>query len=306
MMRSGRFLAEESPENLLKIYKAPNLEDVFLKLSQIEEQNAIKGEIPQVEVQKPRKTSTSSLQNLKVDCSFNCCKVSLINFGLSSKIKNFYFHFQFTTRGKSRALLTKNFLRCWRNVGAMVFTFALPIIQVILFCMAIGRDATGLRFAIVNHESNHIPCDLDQRLTHPLYSCRYLSYLTNNIKQEYYENVEDALKAVKQGDAWGAMEFKKNFTLALIARVTQGIKSPNYIIEESQINIWLDMSNEHIGILLNRDFQVKYHEFVFELMQENGKVNPKAADVPLYFNEPVYGSEETSFTEFTAPGVILT
>lgn len=32
MMRSGRLLAEESPENLLRNYRLPSLEDVFLKL----------------------------------------------------------------------------------------------------------------------------------------------------------------------------------------------------------------------------------------------------------------------------------
>lgn len=32
-MRSGRLLAEESPQALLTIYRCSNLEDVFLKLS---------------------------------------------------------------------------------------------------------------------------------------------------------------------------------------------------------------------------------------------------------------------------------
>ena len=31
-MRSGRLLAQDSPENLLKDYRLPSLEDVFLKL----------------------------------------------------------------------------------------------------------------------------------------------------------------------------------------------------------------------------------------------------------------------------------
>lgn len=57
-----------------------------------------------------------------------------------------------TSRGKMRALLQKNFLRMWRNVGVMLFIFALPVMQVILFCLAIGRDPTGLKMAIVNHE----------------------------------------------------------------------------------------------------------------------------------------------------------
>lgn len=33
LMRSGRLLAEESPQNLLTTYRCSNLEDVFLKLS---------------------------------------------------------------------------------------------------------------------------------------------------------------------------------------------------------------------------------------------------------------------------------
>ena len=32
MMRSGRLLVEESPENLLNSYRLPSLEDVFLKI----------------------------------------------------------------------------------------------------------------------------------------------------------------------------------------------------------------------------------------------------------------------------------
>lgn len=42
----------------------------------------------------------------------------------------------------------------WRNVGVMLFIFALPVMQVILFCLAIGRDPTGLRLAIANMEMN--------------------------------------------------------------------------------------------------------------------------------------------------------
>lgn len=42
----------------------------------------------------------------------------------------------------------------WRNVGVMLFIFALPVMQVILFCLAIGRDPTGLRMAVVNSEMN--------------------------------------------------------------------------------------------------------------------------------------------------------
>lgn len=43
----------------------------------------------------------------------------------------------------------------WRNVGVMLFIFVLPVMQVILFCLAIGRNPTGLRLAVVNKEMNN-------------------------------------------------------------------------------------------------------------------------------------------------------
>jgi hypothetical protein len=119
---------------------------------------------------------------------------------------------QLTTAGKMRALLQKNFLRMWRNVGwvfllrcrgnlvkcrselcnsilmvlhrccrVMLFIFALPVMQVILFCLAIGRDPTGLRLAIVNHELNESGpgCQYSSGCSFRMLSCRYLQNLNN-------------------------------------------------------------------------------------------------------------------------------
>jgi hypothetical protein len=36
----------------------------------------------------------------------------------------------------------------------LLFVFLLPAIQVVFFCVAIGRDPTGLTLAIVNDEVN--------------------------------------------------------------------------------------------------------------------------------------------------------
>lgn len=72
---------------------------------------------------------------------------------------------QITSRGKMRALLQKNFLRMWRNVGVMLFIFALPVMQVILFCLAIGRDPTGLKLAVASMEMNGTEVSLFNRTT---------------------------------------------------------------------------------------------------------------------------------------------
>ena len=47
-----------------------------------------------------------------------------------------------------RALLVKNFIRMWRNLGFLTFQFIIPTVQVTLFCLAIGRDPTDLTMAV--------------------------------------------------------------------------------------------------------------------------------------------------------------
>lgn len=61
----------------------------------------------------------------------------------------------------------------------MLFIFALPVMQVILFCLAIGRDPTGLHLAVVNNEMNWETkeCPIYDNCTLSMFSCRYLNSL---------------------------------------------------------------------------------------------------------------------------------
>lgn len=65
------------------------------------------------------------------------------------------------------------------------------------------------------------------------------------------------------------------------------------------------MSNQQIGVMLNRDIQLAYRNFSMDLLTDC-KNNPKLGDVPIQFKEPIYGTMNPSFTDFVAPGVILT
>ncbi|XP_031632898.1 ABC transporter G family member 20 isoform X2 [Contarinia nasturtii] len=211
-----------------------------------------------------------------------------------------------TSRGKIRALLQKNFLRMWRNVGVMLFIFALPVMQVILFCLAIGRDPTGLRLAIANMEMNDtIHCPTQKGCNFENLSCRYLSHLNSTIIKEYYPDPKSAVEAVRVGHAWGAIYFTENFTDALVARMALGRDADDETLDQSEIRVWLDMSNQQIGILLNRDLQLTYKDFAQGLLRDCDH-NPKLGDIPIQFKEPIYGTSTPSFTDFVAPGVILT
>jgi len=63
----------------------------------------------------------------------------------------------------------------------MLFIFALPVMQVILFCLAIGRDPVGLHLAVVNHELNQSGsnCEFNDGCSFKMLSCRYLQNLNN-------------------------------------------------------------------------------------------------------------------------------
>lgn len=182
LMRSGRLLAEESPQVLLNMYGCQNLEEVFLKLSReqgqanVTDQMAIRGNISMAALAFGSKGKDNpvyvSQESGVVGLNFHQSKEVLFTNSNGSTIAieapppppgpapasvdcddcGWGGCCNFTTRGKTRALLQKNLLRMWRNVGVMLFIFALPVMQVILFCLAIGRDPTGLKLAIVNHE----------------------------------------------------------------------------------------------------------------------------------------------------------
>lgn len=79
-----------------------------------------------------------------------------------------------------KALIWKNFLWMWRNVGVMAFIIGLPCLQIVLFCWAIGHDPKGLKLAISNHELNTTgmdDCFVTEGCNYTLLSCRYLDFL---------------------------------------------------------------------------------------------------------------------------------
>lgn len=53
-------------------------------------------------------------------------------------------------------------------------------------------------------------------------SCRYLDNLNNHTVKEYYADLTSALKAVEDGEAWGALYFNENYTDSLVARLALG------------------------------------------------------------------------------------
>ncbi|VVC87177.1 ABC transporter G family member 23 isoform X2 [Leptidea sinapis] len=329
LMRSGRLLAEDPPQALLQRYGCISLEDVFLKLSrrqgqtnQVVELN-VSGGLGLNKMSKREEAPYAVEDAQVVGLNFHQSKEVLImdhgpgsngdlpgkvSEAVASECTNCTGRFSFTSRGKIKALIQKNFLRMWRNIGVMLFIFALPVMQVILFCLAIGRDPSGLKLAIVNHDVNVFDgyCPYNTSCSMKNLSCRYLDHLKNgSIIKNYYADLSDATHAVQQGDAWGVIYFNENYTDSLVARLALGDIADNETIASSEIEVWLDMSNQQIGLMLNRDIQFSYRDFAKDLLS-TCQYNPKVGDIPIDFKDPIYGDNNPSFTDFVAPGVILT
>lgn len=193
---------------------------------------------------------------------------------------------------KTSALLRKNITRLRRNIPVLLFQFLLPSLVIIIFCFSIGADPYDIPVAIYNAER---PIE---------FSGKFLEHLDKHTMiQHNYDSVEEAMKSVEDGVTWAAVLIGKNFSEALQNRFVMGYMADEVTIEESKVLIHLDMTNQLVAYKLQRSFLETFQEFGKYLVLEMHQ-NPKAIELPISFESPVYGIRNPTYTEFMAPGVI--
>lgn len=64
-------------------------------------------------------------------------------------------------------------------------------------------------------------------------------------------------------------------------------------------------ADQQIGQLLYRDLQFGFFSFINKVLTDCD-INPSVGQIPVRFNQPIYGTHTPNFTDFAAPGVILT
>lgn len=67
----------------------------------------------------------------------------------------------------------------------MLFIVGLPVVQILLFCYAIGHDPTGIKLAVANHEMSEEMimqqlCPVHTGCNQTMLSCRYIDMLVKN------------------------------------------------------------------------------------------------------------------------------
>ena len=148
MMRFGRLLAEDAPSSLIETYQQTSLENVFLSLclsnGDDDERDSKEGSVELDTIVSDvnndgdtinnSKTTTPNATNNQVESSImkeNQVGGAQISFSPSnyepSPSSYCYDLFKWT---RLKALLVKNFIRMWRNLGFLVFQFIIPTVQV--------------------------------------------------------------------------------------------------------------------------------------------------------------------------------
>lgn len=256
-MRNGRLLAEDSPNILLERFNTQYLEDVFLILCSRQEEDKTKNVSPSSAVNEVDSVNLST--NLQRRRSLAISSTSLKEIlkterakSITGVSKNLIF-----SRKRVQSLLRKNWIQHSKNVGAIFVSLLFPIIQMTLFFVAIGADVKDIKFAIVNDENTNEACSKinanntvifnDDTCDFNSLSCRFLDELNDPmIDKRYYSNIDVAIDAVQTGEVVGAMYISKNFSKAYGDRLNNGLDMSNETLEDSQINIWMDMSsNKH-------------------------------------------------------------
>uniref|UniRef100_A0A1B6DVQ2 Uncharacterized protein n=1 Tax=Clastoptera arizonana TaxID=38151 RepID=A0A1B6DVQ2_9HEMI len=333
LMRGGKFLAEETPSVLLQKYSCNSLEDVFLKLSILQNRGKRRRSSILHEVTTAAAATMPELEGV-VNPTFQPDDSSEISgeFGDSVSVLNAravianeqpadplppdddidWTWKDYLTIYKSyhmKALVWKNALWMLRNVPIMLFIVGLPVVQILLFCLSIGKDPVGLKLAVVNLEQNTSNglCNYDPGCNYNKLSCRYLKHLER--KQHvinYYPNYESAYNSVVKGWSWGVLQFSETFSHSMEDRVNSWRDANETSLDESEIGIQLDMSNQQIAYLLKRDLYEALNDLVTDLSLICDNSSKSSLSIPIRFNTPIYGPKHPNFTDFAAPGVMLT
>uniref|UniRef100_A0A182U3I1 Uncharacterized protein n=1 Tax=Anopheles melas TaxID=34690 RepID=A0A182U3I1_9DIPT len=327
LMRNGILLAEDSPTNILERFSCTSLEEAFLNLCQ---KHGPSEEADRTTHQTATLRAIAGAQDLKkVIPALGTNEQKAKDGGggggggglfaekrkpLTSTIKELV---SFTSKRRMNALLSKNFLQMIRQPAGMVFLFLYPIFQLVSFYVAVGGNPKDLRLGIVNEELSNIRQCFNESLITTYYredydcdlykvSCRFLEKLNRSVAiQEYYDTYEDAYRDARKGKILGFIHFSENFTESL-QDVRDNVRdADDGSFHTSEIKVYLDKSDQQITFFIEKKLLQTYREFAESLMTDC-RLPKQLANIPITFETPVYGTFDEEFTDFMAPGVVMT
>ncbi|KAH8032548.1 hypothetical protein HPB51_026001 [Rhipicephalus microplus] len=192
------------------------------------------------------------------------------------------------------AIFYKNVVKLRRSVALLLYSFLLPSIEVSIFCSIVGNTPFDLHIAVVNEE----PTTPNVKL----FSLEFLAHIDGRIlPQVKFDNLQAALNSVRDGETYGVIHMRSNITRSIAERYSPAAKLSKELADYSSVHVYLDMSNQQVFLTIE-----SYLRFSLEVTLPDFLPNKFAAADVLVFEDPVIGSKSATFSEFVAPGMILT
>ena len=319
-MRSGRLLSEESPEELLKIHGLNTLEKVFLKLSQLEDEEKFVNEMSDTNsntiAENKSDISLKEIKTIKNDYRLTKHEVkerapnghlktktnhnvmppeyrrrqSLVNGLIQLREESIISDTNFFCR--LFALTVKNFKQMSRNIVLLTFFVLLPSVEICLLIICIGQDVQKIPVSVYNPEKSSQLSEIFLK-----------SIDKKHIHLIKYNTLESAINAVEVNDVWAVIYFAKNFSRSLVLR-TYGYLSEEEDKGSGSIQLRIDMSNQVIGTQINKHMSKAYLKFL-DNVSEKYEFGLNSMKPIVNNSSPVYGVNEASFNSFIAPGALI-
>jgi len=195
------------------------------------------------------------------------------------------------------ALLHKNLRRLSRNWGQLLFYLILPALQLALLLVSISGGPTNMSLAVFDEEVLNNKTNNWGKL--------FLSCIDNKtFSLKHYKSFKDAYDSVVNGESWAAIDINDRFSAALRLRHLYGSDVDVETVEESQIRVYIDWSNQAISVQIERYFYEAMMRFAEQMAIQTG-TNPDAIKVPMSFEKPVYGNRDESMRDFVLPGCYI-
>ncbi|CAF1499746.1 unnamed protein product [Adineta steineri] len=305
LMRSGRMLAEDEPSRLLTIYNQTSLENVFLHLC-LEDQNRLQPNLMNSTNENDQTNTTVSINNQNIP------PPDVVNGETPhSQIRRKELVKNPVLRAKRAAVdccicpkahkiyasMVKDLTMIKRSIGFLIFQFFIPVVQISLFCLCIGRDPQHVPMALFNSEAiNGFPTgNLSLELLNKINS--------EQVHFTPFNDFTNAMNAVKEGHYWGVAVFRYNFSQAIINKLIFAKTDPA-TLNASSIHLYLDMTNQQVSFVMQNVILTSTQLFLKDVLSHH-KVDPALADPPVIVEIPVYGAKGQKFLNFAAPGMMI-
>ncbi|XP_069577399.1 ABC transporter G family member 23 isoform X1 [Brachyistius frenatus] len=288
LMRNGRLLAEGPPEAVMKHHSATTLEHAFLQLCETSDQVVSKrgSSPPGGPLQNSQSFESGRDESQPILGVGGAAGEELLKCSADWKVRARHVLPKWRNIA---ALMIKTMVRMKRMPGSLCFQFLLPVIQISLICLCVGGDPKGIQVAVVNNETS--PASFSQSL---------LSFLDNSSVHQVPSSHADAFDGIYNGEYWGVIGFGKNFTSYLTKRMIQR-QVPRDVVDGGSVHVWLDLTNRQIAFMLQKKLHEAFQAFVDNRLSSMSYL----VALPIKFEEPIYGSQNTDFTTFVTPGAVL-